>query len=167
MVFGTMIRLHRTVHLTDTNVGTIMNLRCIGGAEIAWLPDETIAKFHSDFRLVADFFSQLRKKDDYDPPEDELLHVQETMELLSAVSGDDRFREAVQGLPKGERKTMKLAYLDKVEARSEARGEARGKEKTLLENIHSLMETYKLSAQQAMDALRVPQESRSRLMTLL
>ncbi|MDD6922856.1 MAG: Rpn family recombination-promoting nuclease/putative transposase, partial [Veillonellaceae bacterium] len=90
--------------------------------EVAWLPDETIAKFKSDFRLVADMFSQLRKNKTYTPPPDELQHVQETMELLSAVTGDDRFKENAMHIPKGERKTMRLAFLDKLEAESEARG---------------------------------------------
>lgn len=42
--------------------------------------------------------------------------------------------------------------LDRVEKR----GEERGIDKTRLESIKSLMETLKFTAQQAMDALKIP-----------
>ena len=81
--------------------------------EIAWLPDETIAKFQSDFRLVADYFSQKRKNKEYDPPKQELAHVKETLELFSVLLDDDRFvqvyNEQIEGRP-----TKLDAYLDRI-----------------------------------------------------
>ena len=62
--------------------------------EVAWLPDETIAKFQSDFKLVADYFSQMRKDETYDPMPDEIRHVRETLDLLSVLSGDERCWES-------------------------------------------------------------------------
>ena len=35
--------------------------------EVAWLPDEVIAKFSNPFRMVAEYFSQMRKKEKYHP----------------------------------------------------------------------------------------------------
>ena len=45
--------------------------------------------------------------------------------------------------------------------------EQRGEKKNLLENIRSLMETLKLTAQQAMDALQVPADKQDELRNLI
>ncbi len=49
--------------------------------EIAWLPDETIAMFQSDFRFVSDYFSQKRKNQQYKAPAGEMKHVRAVLEL--------------------------------------------------------------------------------------
>ncbi|MCD8395651.1 MAG: Rpn family recombination-promoting nuclease/putative transposase [Lachnospiraceae bacterium] len=59
--------------------------------EIAWLDDETVAKFKSDFRIVADYFVQMRKNHNYVPSAEDMQHVEEVLNLLAAVSGDRRF----------------------------------------------------------------------------
>lgn len=85
------------------------------------------------------------------------------MELLSAVSGDDRFKEAAKDLPKGERKTMRLAYLDKVEKR----GDERATTRTWAESVRNVMKNMKLSAQQAMDLVSVPVDLRNKVLKQL
>ncbi|MDY6267356.1 MAG: Rpn family recombination-promoting nuclease/putative transposase [Selenomonadaceae bacterium] len=90
--------------------------------EVAWLPDEIIAKFQSDFKLVADYFSQMRKDETYDPMPDEIQHVRETLELLSALSGDNRFWESGKDVKEGEKFTMRSVALDKIEARGRKEG---------------------------------------------
>ena len=62
--------------------------------EIAWLPDETRGMFQSDFRFVADYFSQKRKNQHYKAPKGDMKHVREVMELLAAVMQDTRFMDA-------------------------------------------------------------------------
>ena len=57
--------------------------------------------------------------------------------------------------------------LDRAEARGEARGEAHGMERGLVQSIRSLRETLKLTTQQAMDALQIPQSEREHYLTLL
>ena len=44
--------------------------------EIAYLEDEQVALFKSDFRIVADYFVQMRKTGTYIAPNDKIVHVQ-------------------------------------------------------------------------------------------
>lgn len=64
--------------------------------EIAWLPEETIEKFTSDFKIVADFFVQQRKNNKYEPPSWVIKHVDETMKLLTVMADDPRFVNALE-----------------------------------------------------------------------
>lgn len=116
--------------------------------EIAWLSREQVRKFQSDFRIVADYFVQKRESGDYEPSRERIDHVQETLQLLSVMTGDHRFEEAFEaGAEKGEASNM-CEVLDKVEAR--------GKEKANIANIRSLMDNLKWDSKQAMDALNIP-----------
>ena len=147
--------------------------------EVAWLPDDVIAQFTSDFKLVADFFGHLRKKDDYDPPEDEIRHVNEILELLSVMSGDSRPLEGKENGKKGERETMRLAMLDKIEARGEARGKEEGKREgkkegillgtrnAVVNTIRNLMASQKWTAVEAMEAMGIPVAERAAYEALL
>jgi len=74
--------------------------------EIAWLDDETVAKFKSDFRIVTDYFVQMRKNHKYIPSAQEMKHVEDVLNLLAAVSGDQRFQIALN--EPGERKITKM-----------------------------------------------------------
>lgn len=58
---------------------------------IAFLDDETVQMFQSDFRIVADFFIQKRKNKDYVPDEHKIKHVDEMLKLLQVLTGDDRY----------------------------------------------------------------------------
>ena len=59
--------------------------------EIAWLSDEQISKFKSDFRIVADFFVQKRKTGKYVPSNQEMKHVDEMLKFLAVFNGDDNY----------------------------------------------------------------------------
>ena len=61
--------------------------------QIAYLPDEQIQQFKSDFRVVAEFFSQKRKQVDYTPSNQQLCHVKEVLQLFSVMTDDNRFEE--------------------------------------------------------------------------
>ena len=99
--------------------------------EIAWLPDETIAKFRSDFRFVADYFSQRRKNRQYKAPEGELRHVKEVLELLSAVTQDTRFMDAYNKRIEEGRAVNMEAWIDEAESR----GREEGKSEMVLEML--------------------------------
>ena len=58
---------------------------------IAFLDDETVQMFQSDFRIVADFFVQKRKNKDYVPDEHKIKHVDEMLKLLQVLTGDDKY----------------------------------------------------------------------------
>ena len=57
--------------------------------EVAWLTDEQLAMFKSDFGIVANFFVQKRKNKYYKPDDSrEIQHVDEVLKLLSVMTGD-------------------------------------------------------------------------------
>ena len=85
--------------------------------EIAWLPDETIARFQSDFRFVADYFSQKRKNQQYKAPAGEMKHVRAVLELLSTVMQDTRFIDAYNERVAEGRPTNMDPWLDEIENR--------------------------------------------------
>ena len=60
--------------------------------EIAWLPDEQINQFESDFGIVARYFSELRKNKNYVPDDTRTIqHVDEVLKLLAVMSGDHSY----------------------------------------------------------------------------
>ena len=62
--------------------------------EVAWLTEEQISRFHSDFKVVANFFVQKRKNKDYIPDDPtEIRHVDEVLKLLKVMTGDRRYEE--------------------------------------------------------------------------
>ena len=95
--------------------------------EVAFL-DNQLDKFHSDFRIIAEYFIHKRKKADYIPSAQEIKHVDEFLKLLQALTGDDRYYQILDMLQTGKkRKGIKMCeILDKVENRGIAIGEKRG-----------------------------------------
>lgn len=58
--------------------------------EIAYLTDEQVAMFQSDFKIVADFFVQLRKYGKNATfTDDTIIHVDEIMQLLTVLGHND------------------------------------------------------------------------------
>ena len=103
--------------------------------EIAWLSDEIIAKFQSDFRYVAQMMTQNRKlkageidKITLDPFQME--HSREVLALLSAMTGDLRFEKAYQVVAEGGGVDM-FAAFDIYEQRGLERGREEGLEEGL------------------------------------
>lgn len=56
--------------------------------EIAYLSDEQVQMFTSDFRIVADYFVQMRKNRNYIAPETTINHVHELLQLMSVMTRD-------------------------------------------------------------------------------
>ena len=60
--------------------------------EIAWLSEAEIDRFHSDFKVVANFFVQKRKNKNYIPDDPtEIRHIDEVLKLLQVMTGDERY----------------------------------------------------------------------------
>ena len=129
--------------------------------EIAWLPDETIAKFKSDFRYLADYYSQMRKTGKWKPMPGKVKHLKELFDLFSAVTGDTRFIEMYKK-SKGEVSDMSCVALDYLAEEYRTEGVSIGEDKATLNSIRNLMKNVKWTANQAMDALSIPQEERKR-----
>ena len=69
--------------------------------DIAWLSEEEVAGFHSDFRIVTDYFVQMRKKGTYEGTETDVRHMREVLQLLGALTDDDRFGKVMGSEKKG------------------------------------------------------------------
>jgi hypothetical protein len=86
--------------------------------DIAFLSEEQVLMFKSDFRIVADYFVQMRKHKTYKPTKDTIKHVDEVLKLMSVLTEDTRFEE----VQKSERKVSNMCQiLDEVEARGEVK----------------------------------------------
>ena len=92
--------------------------------EIAYLTEEQVGMFTSDFKIVADYFVQMRKNKSYKPSQEEIQHVDEVLKLMSVLTEDNRFLK-VQQESRGEVKNM-CEVLDRVENRGIAKGLAKG-----------------------------------------
>lgn len=93
--------------------------------EIAYLPEEKVKLFQSDFGIVADYFVQKQRNGDYKPEPRQMQHVQEVLQLLSVMTGDHRFEETFSVDTQGGVKTM-CDVLDRVELKGKAEGKAEG-----------------------------------------
>lgn len=65
--------------------------------EIAWLTEEELNRFQSDFRIIARFFVEKRKNPDHIPNDPmEIEHVDEFLKLMSVLTGDSRYTDIVK-----------------------------------------------------------------------
>lgn len=94
--------------------------------EIAYLSDELIERFESDFGIVADYFVQMQRNGNYVPSTKQIQHVEEVLQLLSVMTGDTRFEESYIASEKKEGRTM-CEFLDRIENRGIERGRREGR----------------------------------------
>ncbi|MCR5295401.1 MAG: hypothetical protein K6E30_09575, partial [Lachnospiraceae bacterium] len=102
--------------------------------EIAWLDDEQIKSFRSDFRIVADYFSQMRKTGTYKGSPDKIHHVKEIMELMTYLTKNARFKGAYEEKKKkGMGIGNMLEWLNDLEERNQQEGMRKGRAEGRLE----------------------------------
>lgn len=96
--------------------------------EIAYLSDEQVRMFKSDFGIVADFFVQRRKNKQYIPSQKTIRHVDEVLKFLSVFTNDKRYERAAESCKQegGQTMTNMRDVLDKVEERGFSEGEKKG-----------------------------------------
>lgn len=87
--------------------------------EIAYLTEEQVKFFQSDFRIVADYFVQMRRNHDYQPEAKIIRHVDEVLKLMSVLTRDDRYEVYQNETVKGGATMCEV--LDRIEARGEAK----------------------------------------------
>ena len=102
--------------------------------EIAYLTDEQVNLFKSDFRVVAEYFTQMQRNRDYNPEPRTLVHVQEVLQLLSIMTGDHRFEEVFASGAEGGPENM-CEVLERIESRGIAKGRAEGRTEGRSEGI--------------------------------
>ena len=100
--------------------------------EIAYLSHEQVKLFKSDFRVVADYFVQMREKGFYQGTMRELKHVYETLELLKVMSHNECFqgmsdekRKDPEGVP-NHMKGIMDHWFEKNTAEATAKAKAEG-----------------------------------------
>lgn len=88
--------LKECVHVPK-EVAEYVNDYRIHVCEVAYFTEEQIEMFQSDFKVVAEFFVRRRKNKDYIPESKvKLKHVQEVLNLLSAVTEDARYKQVYE-----------------------------------------------------------------------
>ena len=98
--------------------------------------------FQSDFRIVADYFVQMRKNRNYVAPETTIKHVHELLQLMSVMTKDYRFEEVYH--PDMERKETNMCeVLDRIENRGIKKGTKQGTD-TAFTLVRLLMESNRL-----------------------
>lgn len=134
--------------------------------EIAWLTDEQVKLFHSDFRIVADFFVQMRKNHEYKAVPGTIQHVKEVLELMKVLTGDDRFMEVYNESMEGGHTSM-IDVFDKVLEQGREQGIEQGVDRGKLESIYMLMEKQHLSFDDAADLLCKDKNEKERLRNVM
>ena len=106
--------------------------------EIAWLEPEQVELFQSDFKIVADYFVQMRRNKSYQPSSDIMQHVTEILRLLSLLTQDVRFEDIINAKRERSAKTM-CEMIDRFieQGRNEgiAQGRSEGMEKGMEKGI--------------------------------
>ena len=121
--------------------------------EVAWQSDEQVDSYRSDFKIVADYFVQKRKKHGrYTPSNEVIHHVDAVLKLMSALTGDDRFEKIVTEHRKGERKVKNMCeVLDRVENRGIKKGMREGKKEGKFELLVDLLKEKTISFAKAVE----------------
>ena len=88
----------------------------------------------------------------------EYKHAGETLDLISHFTGSERYRELYRER-KGELKDMKTA-ADCLIDKGRREGLEQGSEMSLIQSVKALMETQKMTKEEAFNALKVPEEKR-------
>ena len=110
--------------------------------ESAYLTDEQVNSFHSDFRFVADYFVQMQRNRDYVAPDATIRHVHEFLQLMAAMTGDQRYEEAYS--PEMERRQISMCeVLDRVENKGIEKGMVKG-ENTAFDLVHYLISNNRM-----------------------
>lgn len=134
--------------------------------EVAFLEPEQLKWFHSDFRYVADYFVQMRLNNDYKPNPDTIKHVNDTLKLMSVLTGDSRFEDAIPELSKKGDVSM-CDVLDRVENKGREEGITQGRAEGITQGrtegrtegkIFVYYHDMELSAEQIAEKLNMPLE---------
>ena len=84
----------------DSGLEPFVNDYKINLFEVAWLTDGQAAGFKSDFRIVADYFVQMRKTGTYQGTVSDVRHMREVLQLLSVLTDDLRFQKIIEDVKK-------------------------------------------------------------------
>ena len=120
--------------------------------DVAFLTREQVELFQSDFKVVADYFVQMRENNDYIPSRETIEHVREVFDLMSAALGDARFEEAYS---EERSDTNMCEFLDRVEARGEARGKVLGEASGIIKGTVATCREFHMTEEQILSKICV------------
>jgi len=126
--------------------------------EISYLSPEQVAMFKSDFRIVADFFTQTCRNGEYVPSRDIIVHVEETLKLMSVLTGDSRFEESANEAVKKGVPVAMCDVLDRAENRGIQKGRAEGRAEGRLYTLFELALDGVLSCAEAAARANLPEQ---------
>ena len=96
--------------------------------EIAYMDEEKISLFKSDFRILVDYLHQIRTNNSYNPKDYIIKHIDELLTLMSVMTGDKRFEDSINEANEKEARYM-CEVLDIIENRGIEKGLEQGLEK--------------------------------------
>ena len=108
--------------------------------EVAYLTEEQLSYFHSDFRIVADYFVHSRKNPHYRPKNPEAFrHVDELLKMMAVFTQDERFVTTLSPERKGGKPKNMCELLDYVEKEGFEKGlkEGRKQSQSVLAQVES------------------------------
>lgn len=121
---------------------------------IAWLTDETISMFKSDFKFVAKYFQTKRKNEKYIPTDDEIKHVDSLLKMFTALTGDNRF-ESVYNQSNLKNKKGGVTMCEFVQEFVNE-GLEKGRLEGKAEIIRTMLDAKALTVEQIADILKLP-----------
>ena len=122
--------------------------------DIAWLSDETIDMFKSDFKFVAKYFQTKRKNKEYVPTNDEITHIDSLLKMFSALTGDNYF-ESVYNDSNLKNKKGGVTMCDIVQGFVNE-GIVKGRAEEKADMIRKMLETKFATEQQIAELLKIP-----------
>ena len=137
--------------------------------EIAYLSEKQVSQFRSDFRFVAEYFVQNRlnkdgKETKYILTMDHLVHVEEFLELMEAITGDSGYADDYHVIIEEGRNATMETVMQRRAAKSREDGRKEGRQEGILETLSSLVKKGLISlADAAKEAGLSPAEFQSKM----
>lgn len=164
LYFGTETRWHKPRNLKallniPEGLKDYINDCHVHVFEIAWLPDEQINQFESDFGIVARYFSELRKNKNYVPDDTRTIqHVDEVLKLLAVMSGDHRYEKILAPAESKKEVTTMYSVAQRLEEQGLKKGIERGRAQERIELLVSLCKAGHISIDIAAAEMHVSKE---------
>ena len=164
LYFGTETRWHKLRNLKallniPEGLEDYINDCHVHVFEIAWLPDEQINQFESDFGIVARYFSELRKNKNYVPDDTRTIqHVDEVLKLLAVMSGDHRYEKILAPAESKKEVTTMYSVAQRLEEQGLKKGIERGRAQERIELLVSLCKAGHISIDIAAAEMHVSKE---------
>ena len=113
---------------------------------------QEVVVIQNDFKIVANFFASKRKDPDYVPDDKQIMgHVEDVLWLLSAVTGDNRYRDICYEKDFEEVHTM-CDVAQRLEDRGRVSGLQEGRKEGGLIMLYRLVSEGTITIDQAVNA---------------